>query len=116
MPNEGQLQLSEDGRLAYRPAELARMVGVSPKTIYRAIDRGELGAARVSNGTRLLIPATKAQAWLEENLIEPHERESPPPARPARRRRMGRGELRPLATVFEEMDLTRSSGYDRRAT
>lgn len=115
MSSDGQLQLSEDGRLAYRPAELARMVGVSPKTIYRAIDRGELGAARVSNGTRLLIPAVKAQAWLDENLVEPHEHESPPPRQP-RRRRMGRGELRPLAAVFEEMDLTRSSGYDRRAT
>lgn len=116
MPDDGQLQLAQDGRLAYRPAELAQMVGVSPKTIYRAIDRGELKAARVSNGTRLLIPAVKAQAWLDENLVEPHEVESPPPPRPPRRRRGGRGELRPLASVFEEMDLARSSGYDRRAT
>lgn len=115
MPAEGQLQLGEDGRLAYRPAELAQMVGVSSKTIYRAIERGELAAARVSNGTRLLIPAAGARAWLEDNLIEPQEREAPHPARP-RRRRKGRGELRPLAAVFDEMDLARSSDYDRRAT
>lgn len=33
-------------RLAYRPAELAAMVGLSAKAIYRAIERGELAAGR----------------------------------------------------------------------
>lgn len=51
-------------RLAYRPAELAAMVGLSVKAVYRAIERGELGAAKVANGSRLLIPTEAAEAWL----------------------------------------------------
>ena len=104
----------EDGRLAYRPSELAALVGMSTKTIYRAIDRGELRAVRVSNGTRLLVPAVEARAWLSENLVEPRVAEQPP--RLPRRLRHKRSELRPLAAVFEELDLGRSSGYDRQAT
>ena len=62
-----------DGRLAYRPKELAELVGMSVKSIYRAIERGELKAARVSNGTRLLVLAPSARAWLEDNLVEPRD-------------------------------------------
>lgn len=103
-----------DGRLAYRPGELAQMVGMSAKAIYRAIDRGELRAARVSNGTRLLIPAGEARAWLEENLVEVRTLERP--ERLPRRIRPARGELRPLSRVFAELDLSAGSGYDRGAT
>ncbi len=35
-----------DERLAYRPAELAALVGLSTKAIYRAIERGELKRSR----------------------------------------------------------------------
>ena len=59
------------GRLAYRPAELAAMVGLSVKAIYRAVGRGELEAARVANGTRLLIPAVAADEWLAANAVIP---------------------------------------------
>ena len=38
-------------RLAYRPAELAAMVGLSTKAIYRAVERGELKAAKVADAT-----------------------------------------------------------------
>lgn len=58
-------------RLAYRPAELAAMVGLSAKAIYRAIGRGELHAAKIANGSRLLIPAEAAEAWLLENAVAP---------------------------------------------
>jgi excisionase family DNA binding protein len=51
------MRQSADERLAYRPAELAALVGLSTKAIYRAIERGELQAARVANGSRLLVPA-----------------------------------------------------------
>lgn len=54
----------EGARLAYRPSELASLVGLSTKAIYRAIERGELRAAKVANGTRLLIPARAAADWL----------------------------------------------------
>ncbi len=106
----------DDGRLAYRPKELAALVGLSAKTIYRAIERGELRAARVSNGTRLLIPAASARAWLAENLVVPHEPEEPPRVLPRRIVRNRLCEQRPLAAVFAELDLDRSSGYDRGAT
>ena len=71
-------------RLAYRPAELAAMVGLSAKAIYRAIERGELEAARVANGSRLLVPAAAAEEWLLTNAVSPKRGESPP-ARPGRR-------------------------------
>lgn len=98
-------------RLAYRPAELAGLVGLSCKAIYRAIERGELRAARVSNGSRLLIPVGEAEAWLAESLVPPRERaavETPP------RRRVGR--LRPLADAIAELELRPDSEYDQRAS
>ena len=60
-----------DERLAYRPAELAAMVGLSAKAIYRAIARGELRAAKIANGSRLLIPAEAAESWLLANAVVP---------------------------------------------
>jgi excisionase family DNA binding protein len=57
-------------RLAYTPSELAAMVGLSPKAIYRAIHRGELRASRVANGTRLLIPVGAALAWIEASAAD----------------------------------------------
>jgi excisionase family DNA binding protein len=75
-------------RLAYRPAELAAMVGLSTKAIYRAVERGELEAAKVANGTRLLIPAEAAEAWLARNAVVPTARVEP--ADGARTRRAGR--------------------------
>ncbi|MEK6273160.1 MAG: helix-turn-helix domain-containing protein [Actinomycetota bacterium] len=66
-----------DGRLAYRPAELAAMVGLSAKAIYRAIERGELEAAKVANGSRLLIPAAAAEEWLVANAVVPRGAERP---------------------------------------
>ena len=49
MDGETNDELNEDseGRLAYRPAELAGSVGMSAKAVYRAIGRGELRAVRV---------------------------------------------------------------------
>jgi excisionase family DNA binding protein len=53
------------------------MVGLSAKAIYRAIERGELAAARVANGSRLLIPATAAETWLVVNAVVPRGVEKP---------------------------------------
>jgi excisionase family DNA binding protein len=55
-------------RLAYSPAEVAAAFGLSRKAIYRAIASGELRAARVCHGSRLVIPADEAQAWVQRNL------------------------------------------------
>ena len=101
-------------RLAYRPVELARLVGLSCKAIYRAIERGELRAAKVSNGSRLLIPVAEAEEWLERSLVEIEPSPSLPSPR-RRPRRRGRG-LRPLGDAIRELELDRPSGYDRRAS
>lgn len=74
-------------RLAYRPAELAALVGLSAKAIYRAIGRGELRAARVANGSRLLIPAEEAESWLVVNAVGPQDNRNAGPAGPRRVRR-----------------------------
>jgi excisionase family DNA binding protein len=62
------------------------MVGLSAKAIYRAIERGELRAAKVANGSRLLIPAESAESWLQTSAVGPAERvtgrrSSRPPSR-----------------------------------
>ncbi len=84
-------------RLAYRPAELAAMVGLSAKAIYRAIERGELRAAKVANGSRLLIPAESAESWLETSAPTSAERVSG--------RRSSRPRLRrPLAEALSRVE------------
>ena len=64
-------------RLAYTPAEIAEAAGLSRKAIYHAIDTGELRAARVCNGSRLLIPVDAAQQWLELNIVTPRISQHP---------------------------------------
>jgi excisionase family DNA binding protein len=71
------MRQSADERLAYRPAELAALVGLSTKAIYRAIERGELQAARVANGSRLLVPAAATEEWLESNSAAPRRARKP---------------------------------------
>ena len=88
---------SAEQRLAYRPAELAAMVGLSAKAIYRAIGRGELHAAKIANGSRLLIPAEAAEEWLVENAVVPGE-----VAGPSRQRR-GPGR-RPLREALSQLE------------
>jgi excisionase family DNA binding protein len=89
---------SPPDRLAYRPAELAALVGLSAKAIYRAIDRGELRATKVANGSRLLIPARAAIDWLGENSVAS---ERPPASlRPQRARRP----RSPLADAFGPLE------------
>jgi excisionase family DNA binding protein len=90
-------------RLAYRPAELAAMVGLSAKAIYRAIARGELRAAKVANGSRLLIPAESAESWLQASAAAPAgqapaRRSSRPPFR------------RPLSEALSRIERDRDDG------
>jgi excisionase family DNA binding protein len=58
-------------RLAYTPAEIAAAAGLSRKAIYRAIENGELRAAKVCSGSRLLIPSEAAREWIDGNLVTP---------------------------------------------
>lgn len=54
-------------RLGVKPAELAPMLGVSTRSVYRAIAAGEIPAERVAGC--LLIPAS----WLRAKFGEPVE-------------------------------------------
>ena len=71
------------------------MVGLSAKAIYRAIGRGELHAAKIANGSRLLIPADAAEEWLVENAVIPGDVDGPerPPGAPGRTAPPSRGAL-----------------------
>ena len=91
------LYSSSPERLAYRPAELAAMVGLSAKAIYRAIGRGELHAAKIANGSRLLIPAEAAEEWLVENAVVPADVDG------AGRQRRGHGR-RPLREALSQLE------------
>ena len=93
MSNQGEI-----GRLAYTPAELAAAFGLSRKAIYRAIASGELAAARVCCGSRLLVPVEEAHEWVGRNLISPERRTTvriePRPSR--------RSERSPLRDAFRD--------------
>lgn len=88
-----------EGRLAYRPAELAGSVGMSAKAVYRAIGRGELRAVRVANGTRLLIPADCAREWLHGERLGP----DPLPSVPSFGGRGRSREARPLRSALASL-------------
>jgi excisionase family DNA binding protein len=94
-------------RLAYSPAEVAAAFGLSRRAIYRAIASGELRAARVCGGSRLLVPRDEARAWVERNLLAPESRR--PQVRPEGEVRV-RGTTRPLRAAMAEFE-----GSARRA-
>ena len=49
------------------PEDVVRITGLSKSTIYRAIDDGELRAAKIRR--RILIRPADFDAWFEANLI-----------------------------------------------
>ncbi len=67
-----------------RPAEAAEITGLSTRAIYRAIERGELRAARLCS--RLRIPRAAFEQWVERCAVRSPERSPemyprvPPPA------------------------------------
>lgn len=63
-------------RIAYSPAEVAELLGLSRKAIYRAIERGELRASRVTN--RLRIRSADVDAWLDDGRVEARPNALPP--------------------------------------
>ena len=60
-----------------RVSEAAELAGLSTRAIYRAIERGELRAARLCS--RLRIPRAAFDEWIERSTVRPAE----PPAAPA---------------------------------
>lgn len=55
-----------------RPAEAAALAGLSTRAIYRAIERGELRAARLCS--RLRIPRTEFDEWIGRSAVRASER------------------------------------------
>jgi excisionase family DNA binding protein len=89
-------------RLAYTPAEIAAPAGLSRKAIYRAIENGELRAAKVCSGSRLLIPSEAAREWIDGNLVAPRDApRSDQRLEPSRRR--GRRALTDALAKFEDV-------------
>ena len=53
------------------PQEAAELVGLSPRAIYRAVQRGELEAVRLCS--RIRIPREAFDRWIENSRVEPGE-------------------------------------------
>jgi len=79
-----------------RPDEAAALAGLSKRAIYRAIERGELRAARLCS--RLRIPQAAFDDWVERCAVRVVERDVAPPPRP------------PVAGSFRELLARRGSG------
>lgn len=60
---------------AYSIKELAALWGVSYHTIWRAVERGELPAARIGRSVR--IRQLDAEAWWESNQVSDKSRPEP---------------------------------------
>lgn len=54
-------------KLAWRVAELAKAIGISPRTIWTEIETGRLQVARSDKGGRFtLIPREAVETWLQK--------------------------------------------------
>lgn len=51
----------------YSPSSLARQLSLDRKTIYRAIDSGDLRAYKI--GRALRIDPTDVNDWMERNVV-----------------------------------------------
>lgn len=58
--------------LAYRLKEVARLLGLSQRTVWGLADRGEIPCVRLGDGRRktLLFPAKALEAWLLERASQ----------------------------------------------
>jgi len=60
--------LTTDSPLALTVSEAAAIVGVSRRTMYRAIDAGEVPTVQLVPGGRLYIARRSLEAWLSPEL------------------------------------------------
>lgn len=58
------------------PEDVARLCGLSRKTVYRAVERGELQAFRLCS--RLRIRREDVDAWLAASIVVPASAPLPP--------------------------------------
>ena len=59
---------AHDAPRFYSVAQVARMLGMSPMTVYRAISAGEFPAVRIR--ARLIVPAKAVEAMAETAVAE----------------------------------------------
>ena len=53
-------------KLAYKPSELPKLIGLSRTTVYKMIEDGTIPSVRV--GHRLIIPAHTLLEWMNKTL------------------------------------------------
>lgn len=58
-----------EGRLLFRPVEVAQMSGLSRAFIYRLIERGALKSVRIGSAVRISVE--EVQRLLTEGIPEP---------------------------------------------
>jgi len=74
-------EMSKQREAAFlRPDEAAALAGLSTRAIYRAIERGELRAARLCS--RLRIPRAAFDDWVERSAVRAVEGVAAEPAAP----------------------------------
>lgn len=61
------LGVSHMEKLAFKPAEAAQILGIHLNTLYRAIARGEIKAAKL--GSRTLIPRAEIERLLSGGAL-----------------------------------------------
>lgn len=75
-------------RLTYTVPEVADLLGLSARTIYRAVTEGRLPSIRL--GHRVLIPAQALQTWIAQGTLMPE------PARNVAAARVTQTRLNPI--------------------
>src|SRR5688500_17322595 len=87
--------------------QVATLCQISIKTVYRAIERGSLGASRLGIGGAYRIKLEDVEAWIETSTVRACRRDKqPPPAATSRRskRRSPRMGSEGRLLVPEKMD------------
>ncbi len=86
------MSLPEPEPMFLRPTEAAALAGLSTRAIYRAVQRGDLRAARLCS--RLRIPRDGFEEWIEQSAVRPEravvEARAAPPSRGSFRRLLAR--------------------------
>jgi excisionase family DNA binding protein len=92
------MSVPEEEAMFLRPAEAAALAGLSIRAIYRAVQRGELEAARLCS--RLRIPRAAFDDWVERCRVRPAE--PPAPVAVPTQRVAQRGSFRRLLASARE--------------
>ena len=65
------MSVSQTKSKYYKVTEVAKLICISPKTIYGLIKEGKLPATKIGGSVR--VPVDRLHAWLENHTIKPHD-------------------------------------------